>query len=63
MDGLFHSLPLDCNSQQTTEGYKMISKKYSFKIKCDACSDGVTSDRHPIDPSAQDIECWARDGI
>ena len=40
----------------------MISKKYSFKIKCDACSDGVTSDRHPIDPSAQDIECWECEG-
>lgn len=40
----------------------MISKNYSFKIKCDACSDGVTSDRHPIDPSAQDIECWECEG-
>tara|TARA_R100000781_G_scaffold57907_1_gene37376 strand:+ start:152 stop:472 length:321 start_codon:yes stop_codon:yes gene_type:complete len=44
------------------KGYKMISKNYSFKIKCDACSDGVTSDRHPIDPSAQDVECWECEG-
>jgi DnaJ-class molecular chaperone len=31
----------------------------NFKIvsKCDECDGGLVSDRHPIDPSSQEIDC------
>jgi hypothetical protein len=34
-----------------------------FKEKCEECDHGITSDRHPNDPSSRDIECPKCEGI
>mgnify|MGYP001296495882 FL=1 len=36
--------------------------KYQFKYECEDCTDGITSDRHPNDPSAKDVYCWNCEG-
>lgn len=34
----------------------------NFKEKCEDCDYGITSDRHPNDPSAKDVICWNCEG-